>query len=65
MLLTNAALVSGLLAGSTYAGSIPSNVKTFYDGLKSKGSCSKPLKSGFYALDGGSKGKAFILGYCP
>lgn len=63
MLLTNAALVTGLLAGSSYAGSIPANVKTFYDGLKSKGSCSKALKSGFYALDGGAKGTPFAFNY--
>jgi len=64
MHLARAALVSGLLAGSSYAGSIPANVKSFYDSVKSKGSCSNPLKSGFYALDGGSKGKAFVLNYC-
>ncbi|KFY30845.1 hypothetical protein V493_01614 [Pseudogymnoascus sp. VKM F-4281 (FW-2241)] len=59
MLLKGAALVSGLLAGSSYAGSVPSNVKSFYDGLRSKKSCSNPLKSGFYALDGGAKGRAY------
>lgn len=64
MLLKGAALVSGLLAGSSYAGSVPSNVKSFYDGLKSKGSCSKALKAGFYALDGGAKGRAFVLNHC-
>ncbi|KFZ13337.1 hypothetical protein V502_06666 [Pseudogymnoascus sp. VKM F-4520 (FW-2644)] len=63
MLLKGAALISGLLAGSSYAGSVPANVKSFYDGVKSKGSCSKALKSGFYALDGGAKGRAFALNH--
>lgn len=64
MLLKGAALISGLLAGSSYAGSVPANVKSFYDGVKSKGSCSKALKSGFYALDGGAKGRASVLNHC-
>lgn len=64
MHLVRAALVSGLLAGSSYAGSIPANIKSFYDSVKSKGSCSNALKSGFYALDGGAKGRTFVLNFC-
>jgi hypothetical protein len=55
MHLGSVALVSGLLVGSSYAASVPANVKTFYNNIKAKGSCSHVLKSGFTAVDGGAK----------
>jgi hypothetical protein len=54
MHLGSVAVVSGLLVGSSYAASVPANVKTFYDNLKAKGSCTHALKSGFVAVDGGA-----------
>ncbi|TVY24767.1 Endo-chitosanase [Lachnellula hyalina] len=42
-----------VLASRCLAADVPSNVQSFYDGIKSAGSCSKKLSEGFYAHDDG------------
>ncbi|KAM3520156.1 hypothetical protein NHJ13051_007030 [Beauveria bassiana] len=40
------------LAALATARDVPSNVRDFYNSLKSKGQCSNKLKSGFHSIDG-------------
>ncbi|KAK4144584.1 glycoside hydrolase [Dichotomopilus funicola] len=49
----NQLLISALL-GVASARDIPANVQAFYDQVKSAGTCSNKLATGFYALDGGA-----------
>ncbi len=47
-------LLSTLLgAASVTARDIPSNVQSFYDSVKAKGTCSNKLATGFYSKDDG------------
>ncbi|KAM0812872.1 putative Endo-chitosanase [Seiridium cardinale] len=46
-------LLASFLASTSIAGDIPSNVKNFYDSIKSAGQCKDKLASGFYSYDGG------------
>ncbi|TVY59621.1 Endo-chitosanase [Lachnellula suecica] len=54
MLSYSSTLLAVLLAARhCAAGDIPSNVQSFYDGIKAAGSCSNKLATGFYASDDG------------
>lgn len=58
----NTLLLPALLgAASVSARDIPSNIKSFYDGLKTKGTCSKKLATGFYAKDDGPNSEFGVL----
>ncbi|ETS80470.1 hypothetical protein PFICI_07999 [Pestalotiopsis fici W106-1] len=49
-----ALLISSLLAWTTLARDVPSNVKSLYDEIKSTGKCSDSLASGFYSTSDGA-----------
>lgn len=40
------------LAALATARDVPSNIRNFYNSVKSKGECSNKLKSGFHSIDG-------------
>lgn len=59
-------LLSTLMgAASVTARDIPSNVKTFVDSIKSKGTCSNKLATGFYAKDSGPNSMFTLSCACP
>ncbi len=50
------ALIS-LLALAAQARDVPANVQSFYNSIKSQGTCSNKLATGFYSTDGGVSSK--------
>jgi len=50
-------LTLALAASHCAARDIPSNIQSFYDGVKSAGQCSNKLATGFYAEDDGPNSK--------
>lgn len=47
-------LLTSSLVASTLAYDVPSSVSDFYNSIKSAGSCSDKLATGFFSTDGGS-----------
>jgi hypothetical protein len=46
-----------LLALAAHARDVPANVQSFYNSIKSQGTCSNKLATGFYSTDGGANSK--------
>jgi hypothetical protein len=50
---SSSTLLASSLVASALAYDVPSNVKNFYNSVKSAGQCSDKLATGFYSYDGG------------
>lgn len=50
-------VLSSLLAAPVLARDVPSNIRSLYNSIRAKGSCSNILKGGFYSQEKDSKGK--------
>jgi hypothetical protein len=58
----NRVLLSALVgAASVSARDVPSNVRSFYDSLKAKGTCSNKLATGFYSQSDGPNSKPGVV----
>lgn len=50
--------ILSLLATGALSREIPANVRSLYKSIRSKGQCSKVLKTGFFSSEDDSKGKS-------